>query len=45
MSYSKIEYYENGCLKSVTIKGFFVSFSGNIQDLKQDKDKKRDINE
>ena len=35
MSYSKIEYYENGNVKSVEVKGFFVSFNGTIDDLKQ----------
>ena len=39
MSYSKVEYYENGNIKSIEVKGLFVSFSGSVNDLKQPKKK------
>lgn len=37
MTYTKIEYYENGKLKSVIIKGVFVSFKGALSDIEQEK--------
>ena len=45
MSYSKIEYYENGNVKSVAVKGFFVSFKGSIVDLEKKNPKVRGQNE
>ena len=30
MSYCKIEYYENGTIKSVETRGIFASFKGSI---------------
>lgn len=39
MSYSKIEYYENGCLKSIEVRGWLISVSANVDDFKQKKDK------
>lgn len=35
MTYTKIEYYENGKIKTFEASGFFLSFSGNIEDIKQ----------
>jgi len=37
MVYWKAEYYENGCLKSLEICGWFVDFKGKIDTPEQNK--------
>jgi hypothetical protein len=39
MVYTKIEYHENGLIKSIEIRSWHLTFSGDLKDLQQIKEK------